>query len=466
MEQPWSEIDEKLGRKAIDKPGAWGYLLTMKAIFEDAIAKKHKSIAVFDDDFIFSKSFDHSFSRLLEVLEESWDIIYLGASQWLWDDVSFSNQPYYSPDENTNGSFAVIYRNTVFQEILDKIEEMSAPFDAGALRKTVMGEFSDSSFVAHPNLVIANVEKTGIRESRDQIEFSKRFGWDLSNFPAWFTKWNLEPTIMLESEHEPNLNSPQFVTAVTTIDRKEYLEQFIHGWNKSRDKSANQMLIVADDGSTDGTLEWLCDELEIEDYKLVVIRNDSLGIARQTNSIIDYISNLHFRPDAIFMCNDDIRFLKKGWDNSYSRAMSKSGYDHLVYFNPNWKEPSHSEESPRFSELQSSCTARDAMGCFYTLTPSLIERLGFFDEDSFPVRGHSHVDYTLRACRLEANDTQYLYDISGSNEYIGMMMRDGYKRTHRTLSVWERKISTSDESLANRESVLLTEGRTFIPRGW
>ena len=85
---------------------------------------------------------------------------------------------------------------------------------------------------------------------------------------------------MLESEHEPELNSPQFVTAVTTIDRKEYLEQFIHGWNKSRDKSANQMLIVADDGSTDGTLEWLCDELEIEDYKLVVMETtpwESLG---------------------------------------------------------------------------------------------------------------------------------------------------------------------------------------------
>ena len=72
-----------------------------------------------------------------------------------------------------------------------------------------------------------------------------------------------------------------------------------------------ETLIVADDGSTDGTLEWLCEELEIEDYNLVVIRNDSLGIARQTNSIIDYVSNLHFRPDAIFMCNDDIRFLKR-----------------------------------------------------------------------------------------------------------------------------------------------------------
>ena len=466
MEEPWKETDKKLGRKAIDKPGAWGYLLTMKAIFEDAIDKNHKSIAVFDDDFIFSKSFDHSFSRLVEVLEESWDIIYLGASQWLWDEVSFSNQPYYSPDENTNGSFAVIYRNTVFQQILDQIEEMSSPFDAGPLRKLVTGEFSNRSFVAHPNMVIANVEKKGIRDSRDQIEFSKRFGWDLSNFPGWFTNWNLEPTIMIEPEHEQYLNSSKFITAVTTIDRKEYLEKFIHGWNRYRDKSANKLLIVADDGSTDGTLEWLCDELEIEDYNLVVIRNDSLGIARQTNSIIDYVSNLHFRPDAIFMCNDDIRFLKKGWDNSYYRAMLTSGYDHLVYFNPNWKEPSHAEESPRSSELISSCTAREAMGCFYTLTPRLIESLGFFDEDSFPVRGHSHVDYTLRACRTEANDTQYLYDLSGSNELIGMIMRDGYKRTHRTLSVWERKVSTSDESLAKRESVLLSEGRVFVPRGW
>ncbi len=466
MGEPWTETDEKLGRKAIDKPGAWGYLLTMKAIFEDAIDKDYNSIAVFDDDFIFSNSFDHSFSRLVEVLEESWDIIYLGASQWLWDDVSFSNKPYYSPNENTNGSFAVIYRNTVFQEILDQIEEMSAPFDAGPLRKTVMGEFSKSSFVAYPNLVIANVEKKGIRESRDQIEFSKRFGWDLSNFPAWFTNWNLEPTIFLQSELGPPLDSSKFVTAVTTVDRKEYLEQFIHGWNNYRDKSENKMLIVADDGSTDGTLEWLCDELEIEDYNLVVIRNDSLGIARQTNSIIDYVSNLHFQPDAIFMCNDDIRFLKKGWDNSYFQAMSNSGYDHLVYFNPNWKEPSHNEGSPRNPELLSSCTARDAMGCFYTLTPRLIERLGFFDEDSFPVRGHSHVDYTLRACRLEANDTQFLYDISSSNELIGMIMRDGYKRTHRTLSVWERKVSTSDEYLARRESILLSEDRVFVPRGW
>jgi hypothetical protein len=466
MEEPWTDLDDKLGRKAIDKPGAWGYLLTMKGIFEDAIKKNHDSIAVFDDDFIFSKSFDHGFSRLVEVLDDSWDILYLGSSQWLWDGISITNEPFYSPDENTNGSFAVIYRNTVFQEILDHIGDMSAPFDAGALRKSVMGNFSGSSFVSYPNLVIANVEKTGIRDSRNQIEFSKRFGWDLSNFPAWFTNWSLEPTILLESQGKSAIESSNFVTAVTTIDRRKYLEQFIEDWNNTRDKEANRILIVADDGSTDGTLEWLCEELELPDSMLVVIRNDGLGIARQTNSIIDYVRNMDFRPDAIFMCNDDIRFLQPGWDKSYFQAMSESGYDHLVYFNPDWKDPSHSEGSPRFSGLESSCSARDAMGCFYTLTPRLIETIGFFDEASFPVRGHSHVDYTLRACRVEANDSQFLYDISDSNESIGMILRDGYKRTHRTLSVWERKVSSSDESLAKRESVLLSEGRTFVPRGW
>ena len=45
------------------------------------------------------------------------------------------------------------------------------------------------------------------------------------------------------------------------------------------------------------------------------------------------------------------------------------------------------------------------------------------DEKEFPVRGHSHVDYTIRACRAEANDLQYLYDFRDSNKFIGMVMR-------------------------------------------
>ena len=89
--------------------------------FEDAISKGHEKIAVFDDDFILSNSFDHRFSRLIETIGEKWEVIYLGASQWLWESAPPTNFPFYKPDENTNGSFAVIYRKSVFKEILGKI---------------------------------------------------------------------------------------------------------------------------------------------------------------------------------------------------------------------------------------------------------------------------------------------------------------------------------------------------------
>jgi len=343
---------------------------------------------------------------------------------------------------------------------------MDSPFDAGPIRSVVLGPSSGKSFVAHPNLVIANLEKPGIRDSRNQIEFSKRFGWDLGEFPPWFTRWNMLPSIMRDSPPSSSEGVVKFVTAVTTIDRKEYLEQFIDDWVKTKNKDAESILVVADDGSTDGTRDWLCEELSIEDSRLVVIGNDGLGIARQTNSILDFVGKMKNPPDAIFMCNDDIRFLKSGWDDAYYSAMSESGFDHLVYFNPEWKPPSHSIDSPRFEGLLSSCTPREAMGCFYTLSPELIEKIGYFDEQSFPVRGHSHVDYTLRACRSEANDSQFLYDIIDSNQYIGMVLREGYRRTHRILSVKERISTTSADSLVMREEILLNEMRSFVPRGW
>tara|TARA_X000001036_G_scaffold355460_1_gene337273 strand:+ start:7854 stop:10391 length:2538 start_codon:yes stop_codon:yes gene_type:complete len=467
MDKPWTDIDKKLSRKAIDKPGAWGYLLSMRGIFLDAISKKHDSIAIFDDDFVLANSFDHRFSRLIENIGDGWDVIYLGASQWLWQNSTNLEGPCYYPDENTNGTFAVMYKNTVFRQIIDEIDKMEAPFDAGPLRNIVLGNSTGKSFVSYPNLAIANIEKPGIRESRNQIEFSKRFDWNLEDFPSWFSSWSPTPIVIRESTLEfSERKKPVFVTAVTTINRLEYLKSFVSTWLETKSPDAESVLIVADDGSTDGTVEWLTEDLDAGDSGLQVIRNNGSGIARQSNSILDAIVDFDFPIDAVFMCNDDIRFRKNGWDDAYYSAMQSSGFDHLVYFNPEWKPASHTENSTRSESLISHCNARGAMGCFYTLTPELIEKLGFFDEDSFPVRGHSHVDYTIRACRAEANDTQFLFDLIDSNEYISMVLRDGYKRTFRTLSVKEMKQTTSNEALSIRESILLSEDRIYVPRGW
>jgi hypothetical protein len=106
------------------------------------------------------------------------------------------------------------------------------------------------------------------------------------------------------------------------------------------------------------------------------------------------------------------------------------------------------------------------MGCFYTITPKIIDELGYFDESAFPVRGHSHVDYTMRACRILANGTSDLYDLRDSNEFIGMVLKDEYKRTNKILSVKERMLTTSDIELQKRESILQADDRVFVARGW
>ena len=100
-----------------------------EGIFIDAMKEKHNSIAIFDDDFILSKSFDHRFSKLIELIGEHWDVIYLEFSQWLWDGVNNDGADFYIPNENTNGSFGVIYHERVFEKIVQEIEVMEAPFD-------------------------------------------------------------------------------------------------------------------------------------------------------------------------------------------------------------------------------------------------------------------------------------------------------------------------------------------------
>jgi len=144
----------------------------------------------------------------------------------------------------------------------------------------------------------------------------------------------------------------------------------------------------------------------------------------------------------------------------------ESGFDHLVYFNPDWKDSTHNIESDTYSFLYSSCPALDAMGCFYTLTPKLIQKIGFFDEKSFPIRGHSHIDYTMRICRGGGNVVENVFDVKNSNDYIGMIMRENYIRTNRKLSVSEILLLSSANEMEKRLKIINSEYRNYIDKGW
>jgi len=462
---PHNSEDLRLGRKAIQSVGAWGYLLTMKKILLDAIEKGFNSIAVFDDDIILTHDFTLKFSRFINNVPDNWEILMLGASQWNWTGVKLDDKlGWYRPNEVTNGSFAMIYHSSIFEKLIDSINEMDSPFDSKPLKTISCDDENLRSYVAWPNIVVADVEKEGIRDSRSQSAYASRFRWRMQNFPHNYKRWRSK-TILLHEETPrqwPIKNRPSLILGVTTINRWDYLEQFLESWLRTRNNSFNWTIVVADDGSTDGTIQKFID-FEIPNTKVVLLQNSGGGIAIQTNSIFNYVMRLKNKPNLIFSADDDIFFKQRGWDSAYLDAVKKTGYDHLVHFNPNWKPAIHEEYLMKNDiELSSLTDGISCMGCFYTVTPELLIEIGGFDEIAFPIRGHSHIDFTMRACRSGYNDLNSLYDLKDATEYLGIHPKEGYISTSRRYSYVEQMILADPKDKARRWELVKKDSRIFV----
>jgi GR25 family glycosyltransferase involved in LPS biosynthesis len=175
-------LEKQFNRKMIESEGAWGYLKTMQAILENAMAYKYNRILVLDDDCLFHNNFNEQFSGLADKLPADWKLLLLGASQYQWDTIEVQENFYRPKAIDTCGSFAVGYHSSVFQEILSAVEKMDTPFDVVPLGN-IYTNYSKYCYVRSPYLVIADVGNSTIRGSRHQVMHSSRMKWDLKNFP-------------------------------------------------------------------------------------------------------------------------------------------------------------------------------------------------------------------------------------------------------------------------------------------
>ncbi|WP_445358109.1 glycosyltransferase [Microbulbifer sp. ANSA005] len=248
---------------------------------------------------------------------------------------------------------------------------------------------------------------------------------------------------------------PVFALCVTTWNRQEYIQKFIETFVATRSDKFHWVLVVADDGSTDGTLEYL-QNLHIYNCQIILIKNKNKTIAGQSNSLFDASKSSNF--DFGLMCNDDIYFLKEGWDSLYYEAAIHSGFGHLVYHNSEWKKPKHSKSTEL---LSSSVSSIEAMGCLFSFTPEVLNKVGYFDTLSFPFRGHSHMDFTARCCRAGFNSSETLWDAKGSEELVGMWQRENYKETVDWSSEKVKQILNPHER-ARRMALVQDDSRQFI----
>ena len=256
--------------------------------------------------------------------------------------------------------------------------------------------------------------KKGFAEvSNDQFEVVQEIG--LLTGPA------LKRHLLWRSIVPPN--RPKFILAITTFNRLKYLKNCVSAYLKTRSPNYEWQVIIADDGSTDGTLDYL-EELEKEEGFLV-IRNDRVKIHRQVNSILRELSGRDF--DLCFRCDDDIIFLEKGWDHIYWKAVRETGFDHLVYYDPKWK-PQNNLTSPRnYNSVANLCDPIHLQGAFYTLTPEVIDRVGYFDINRFGVSGLGHIDYSFRCCRAGFNRIDQPLDAKNSHQYLRLQNPKEYQ---------------------------------------
>ncbi len=387
-----------LGRKAIVSTGAMGCLYSYIEIIKDAKDKGYKRILCLEDDAIFHKKFKYRWSQYSKELPEDWKLLYLGASQLNWRKVKSFNKHFYHAQQ-TDGTFAFAIDHSVFDLYLQHASCHELPADT-YLQTIIQKRYPKKCFVFNENLVIAELGKSDIREESMQYDILK---WDVDKY-----------------DHRPGVLN--VVMGVITYNRIDYLRKFLKTFEETRNVNYKWTVIIADDGSDD---DQIIKGINIPHVEIITINNNRKGVAWQTNTILQELKKIDF--DFAFMANDDIWF-EKGWDDRYIDAAFESGHYHLVYHNTEWKKPTH-EIGHKKHPIVSYINAKDCLGCFFTITPEILSKVGYFDYQTFGFRGGEHIDYTIRCCRAGFNEEKTLWDMADSQSYITMHQREDYVQT-------------------------------------
>lgn len=182
QKRPLATYYEKAyNKKFIESRGAWGCLKSYYEIFKMSIKKGYKKILVLEDDVIFCSDFENKARDFFQnIPKKDWKLIQLGCSQHFFEE--HMNENYYRPVKfRTTGAFANGYDQSIFKEIMSDILKMESAFDNTPIGH-VFDKYPENCFVAFPNLIIADVGSSNIRNGRNMTKFAEQMKWDLTQF--------------------------------------------------------------------------------------------------------------------------------------------------------------------------------------------------------------------------------------------------------------------------------------------
>jgi GR25 family glycosyltransferase involved in LPS biosynthesis len=180
-------FEQRDGKKAIATAGAWGLLLSMTEVIEQAVIEGWPSLLILEDDALFHKDTTALFDHVLGQLPADWAILQLGAMQLHWEPswITWHSKNLYKCNGSSIAAHAVGLLSEVFPALLEASRKRDLPFDIGALH-VVKRRYRDRSFTCFPNLVIQDatdseigMSKIFFREARQETNI---YRWQISHY--------------------------------------------------------------------------------------------------------------------------------------------------------------------------------------------------------------------------------------------------------------------------------------------
>ena len=169
---------------------------------------------------------------------------------------------------------------------------------------------------------------------------------------------------------------------IITYERLGLLERLVE--SVAELTTSPHRLVVADDGSADGTVDWC------RDRGLHVVSGENRGVAWNKNRALFALTQLGCDP--LVLIEDDAYPEVPGWEGDW--IVGTRSWHHLAYHHP--KAARHTVSGAGTPEDPFVSPA--ASGVCLSVSAEVLERVGFFDS-RFRGYGHEHAEWTTRIKR-------------------------------------------------------------------
>lgn len=179
----------KKNKKRYLTAGAFGLMCSYTKLLHHCLKHRYAYVYIFEDDVRMHKHFDKEIHRAPGLLGE-FDVVLLGANQQKWEGISIdTDRGLYAITGDrrtwTYGMFGVLLSRRAMKKFYAKL--MSVPlwkheYPIDCMMNQLLADTSLEGCVLYPNIVIADLTDSDLREARDMDKWSAILRWNLVDY--------------------------------------------------------------------------------------------------------------------------------------------------------------------------------------------------------------------------------------------------------------------------------------------